>query len=172
VEIGGVRMVKWQHDDQLEKSIAHSCHRPFIHDCAMNGLLPCDEAVKMTFPVRPEKIIGTAEAFDDSAPADSAHRWVYGIAVPLLMAGLVLWGVVRGTVPFPGGRPARIVWYEGASAKLILLGFFGMTLFTHFHYFWSGHPRFHTIGYLGKVLSLVMLCGAIIAFVYRVLVLG
>jgi len=125
----------------------------------------------MTFPVRPEKIIETAEAFDDSAPDDAAHRWVYGVAVPLLMAGLALWGSVRGTVPFPA-RPARIVWYEGTLAKLIVLGFFGATLFTHFHYLWSSHPRFPAIGHLGKVLSLVILCGATIAFIYRAIVLG
>jgi len=59
---------------------------------------------------------------------------------------------VQGVAFIPGRWPAMAV--QGPAALAMGIGCLAVGILAHFHWFWSVHPRFITVGQIGKIITL------------------
>jgi hypothetical protein len=113
-------------------------------------------------PYEPPEDELKAEARGDSYPSMAVTRWaeriwltIWGILLPLPFVINGSLGIARGEITFVGGRPLRLMLYSGGSARGIGIFVASVALLYHFHLIWLRTARFHWVGELGILLSLV-----------------
>ena len=101
-----------------------------------------------------EALLNAAESLSETADTDPRSRWIAGVGFALLPA-------ILGT--FLLGRMVWQYWqWENVnpSAMRVLqhylawgLGLLAIGALMHFHFFWTPHPKYHAVGWVGKNLA-------------------
>jgi hypothetical protein len=106
------------------------------------------------------------ETLSEAASSDPYARWINGVIllppVPLLLG---IWCLVRGAAVIPGR--GRWMTVGGQSAAAIGIALIAAGLFAHFHWFWSGHPRWPVVGQVGKVITLLVFAASLLFVFYK-----
>jgi hypothetical protein len=104
----------------------------------------------------------------EDQPAQSGfHKWFAGIAVPLFMIVLGVRGLMQHEITLSeyGG-------FHGPSAIAVCIAIFGGSVFVHCHYFWGNIYNHAWFAVLGKIVSAIVLIGALIFLLIRNGILG
>lgn len=106
------------------------------------------------------------ETLSEAASSDPVSRWINGVIllppVPLLLG---IWCLLRDAAVIPG----RGHWMTvgGQSATAIGIALIAAGLFAHFHWFWSGHPRWPVVGQVGKTITLLAFAASLLFGFYK-----
>ena len=115
-----------------------------------------------------EAFLQTAESLGDSADGDPRSRWIMGVgfaAVPAIVGTIILWQMALRYMQWENINPSAarelqsyFAWGAGAL---------GVAAFMHFHFFWTPHPKYHFVGWLGKILAAGLLVYILLAAMFR-----
>jgi drug/metabolite transporter (DMT)-like permease len=113
-------------------------------------------------------IFDVASSLADSARGEPAARWLGGGLAALGVAAYAAYVLLTQRAWLPKTRPHPPGWAEWTGASAVALGcaYLAIAGFIHFHWFWSGDPRWHAVGYFGKLLSAAGLIAAIAWLLY------
>jgi len=104
-----------------------------------------------------------ANTFGGEFEEDTWEMWLYGVIVPLPIAGLALLWIISRHADLHDHRNNIVL--VGSDAVALGLTALSLALAMHFQYFWrlSVNPVLNQYYVAGKVVSLI---GAIIGFLY------
>lgn len=118
-----------------------------------------------------EAILLTTESLSESADCDPRSRWIIGVgfaAVPAIVGAIILWQMALRYVQWENINPSAarelqhyFAWGAGAL---------GVAAFMHFHFFWTPHPKYHVVGWLGKNLAAGLLVYILLTVMFRAFV--
>lgn len=94
-----------------------------------------------------ESLFRAIDSLEGAPPANPASRWVYGVVFPALGLLLAVYLASRGTL---------------TRASLIA----AVALLAHSHWFWSPSEKWYAVGYVGKIVALLMIVGTIFSFLW------
>lgn len=103
----------------------------------------------------------------DAENPDGFARWIGGVvfaSIPLLIGVLA---ILSERTLFLGGRPLRVVQYNGIDAIALGISWIGVAAFMHAHYFWSVSRQYYFISELLKPASLLAIAGPMVFVVVR-----
>ena len=106
-----------------------------------------------------------AESLTGDASEDKWSRWCGGVISATIPAVIGLMSILYQSAYFIGGRPTRIVRYDGTDAIALGAACLAIGLFMHGHYFWSGSNRYY---FVSQILKPAGILGVAIAFGYVV----
>jgi len=105
---------------------------------------------------------------EDLAHAPEASpwtKWFMGWAMPLLVVAYSLYSIHRGSITLPGRRSSMII--TGDDVPILSAAYMALAAFTHFHCFWSLHPRLWEYAQRLKVLSLLTFLPCLLIVLYH-----
>jgi hypothetical protein len=107
------------------------------------------------------------ESLSEAASSGPLSRWINGvILLPPVPIAVGVWFLLQGVAFIPGRWPAMTL--QGPAALAMGIGCIAAGFLTHFHWFWSGHPRFAGVGQIGKAVTLlaISICALYLFFSY------
>lgn len=110
-----------------------------------------------------------AENAADAAAPDRLKAWVLGIVVALVIAYCGISRVCEELATMAELHNQHRA-YQGSNALAIGVVWIALAGFLHFHYFWSWRERFYAVGQVGKAISMIVVAGGILYFVFHALV--
>jgi hypothetical protein len=117
------------------------------------------------------RIVDIVEQLGDRGSGSRSKELMYGIVVAALLALFGLWCIASRSALFLAAQPMRIVTYTGAEAVAVGTAYLSIALFLNSHWYWLNHERWHGIGQIGRVVSLLGLIGGIGRLIYNVVFL-
>jgi hypothetical protein len=106
------------------------------------------------------------EQLSEAADSDPRSRWINGVLIcapiPIILGVLCL---VWNTAWIPGRGGGMVM--HGNQAVAIGIACVAAGIFAHFHWFWSGHPRFPGVGQIGKAITLLCFSACILYVFFR-----
>ena len=107
----------------------------------------------------------------EDAPASGWFpKWVWGIAVPLLLTGYAVVCLITGHAVVRN-HYSVVHWY-GVKAVAYGLALASIGVFLHCHYFWGNIYHLSAWAVLGKIISMMAFIGCVGYLFYRVLLWG
>lgn len=107
-----------------------------------------------------------ADVLDSASEVGPVKRWVYGIGLAALPVSLGVYCLAVGRAWVIGrGLPVTL---RGEAAIAMAIVYMSIGGLAHFHFFWSGHPKYWRVARAGKPLSLIAFAGGLLFVVYKV----
>ncbi len=105
---------------------------------------------------RTEQLVDVASSVAENAPDDVWARWILGAGAAGIVAAYGAFCLATQRAWLPQTRPRLgLAEYGGTMAIAVGCTVLAAAALLHFHWFWSGHPRWHGVGQAGKLVALV-----------------
>jgi hypothetical protein len=121
-------------------------------------------------------LFDAASNLDGPPQGGAPEAWVYGVglALPTFAYGLFCLLMQRAwflNIPLRGvpRAPGMLREWSGRSAMAFGVVLIAVAAFAHFHWFWSNSPRLSPYYEIGKIVSLILLIGALGWWVFEAL---
>lgn len=110
------------------------------------------------------------ESVADSSNSGDARKWIVGVvmAIPLAVFGSYCVVAAACPVPFRSSFSLDPIYYSGSAAVALGLVVLAGAAILHFHWFWGQSDRYPGVGYIGSMISLLVMVGALSWFIYVV----
>jgi len=116
---------------------------------------------------RGERLIDAASELAENSSHEFWARWILGVAGAGLLAAYGVYCIATRQALLPRTRPRLgLAEWSGSAAIAVGLLYLSTAALLHCHWFWSGHPQWHGLGQLGKVISLLGIVTSVAWLVY------
>jgi hypothetical protein len=116
---------------------------------------------------RNAEIFDVASDIADNAPDDPKSRWLWGVVAAGALAAYGVRCLILQRAIAPRSRPIGVRELIGGDAMALGCLCLCVAAFMHAHWFWSGHPRWHGYGQLGKLVTMIGVVASVAWFLYE-----
>ena len=110
---------------------------------------------------RGEHLIDVASTVAENAAHEFWARWILGVAAAGMLAAYGGYCLITQHALLPRTKPLGLAEWSGGIAVAVGSLYLSAAALMHCHWFWSGHPRWHGQGQIGKLVSLVAIVASL-----------